>query len=662
MAMHRTAGIQQLPYELMAKVVEDLEPEDVFHLSLCSKQFQYIIREDRFCKLVVMAKAAHTLEALEAHTTGCYSRAFRRIVKRRQAISQASPYAVGVMARAHSYGFFNGILCYIVYKQYPRELRILDVAKSASWELVVDIPKLITSAVPEAANKRKYKFNVLYQAAGLVSCLLTLGRKHWLLIIKPQEQLILDALYLDAAHRIFVRNNSRYLYFGTHTGIDAYDNTIWVLKGFDIQKRSWLDHPRLFLENITGNDIRESVCFEIFGEYFYGLGNQSIDDAHHASWQSKYVCFRFPLNDPTRKGMELMEGADSWRRSHSEGPLDERGGFISLDEDEATGKLKISECRIQMSAAPGGPRRQRTHYMTEVIFRPRDRDSPLTVIRPDPGSEPDTASLLTRFRGPHNVHVGDHKSIDMGISAFSPKRMYFSTYFPSCQTFLDLMNGADPDTSSERLVRLRSIHKMMKPSGFWCIGKDLPASTAQPPTNTVFTWPPKEISTRSSPSSDKVQKLLEVEGHVDRATAYRDDRCIVYSLTNDSDSGAQSLVLISFDPAVRFKGMESITSVSGQQTLDAHDGEILPDAETEESSSGMLQFGSNAYVEAQNKEKGRDVYGPESLWSAAHTSTSPADRPCLSLSIHDSAAGAAPWARYEEAMHLGLRKKLYLGR
>ncbi len=114
------SGLQRLPYELVAYIVQDLDIEDVFHWSLCSKHFQYIIREDHFCKPVVMVSTASdlrrrqrhqkvdhrltlppqtkvpgTLEAREAFKTGRFSRALRRLAKRREALSRASPICRG---------------------------------------------------------------------------------------------------------------------------------------------------------------------------------------------------------------------------------------------------------------------------------------------------------------------------------------------------------------------------------------------------------------------------------------------------------------------------------------------------------------------------------------------------------------------------------------
>jgi len=73
MTLPRTPGIQRMPYELIAWIVKDLEVEDTFNLSLCCKQFQYIIREDRFCKPVIKVSEASsvTLNTASQLTTRC---------------------------------------------------------------------------------------------------------------------------------------------------------------------------------------------------------------------------------------------------------------------------------------------------------------------------------------------------------------------------------------------------------------------------------------------------------------------------------------------------------------------------------------------------------------------------------------------------------------
>lgn len=58
-------GLLRLPYELVAYIVESLDIQDVFHWSLSSKHFQYIICEDRFCKPVVIVSITLNLNMIK---------------------------------------------------------------------------------------------------------------------------------------------------------------------------------------------------------------------------------------------------------------------------------------------------------------------------------------------------------------------------------------------------------------------------------------------------------------------------------------------------------------------------------------------------------------------------------------------------------------------
>lgn len=45
-------SLTKLPYEIISLIVQELEIDDVFHLSL-SPRFNYLIKEDRVCKLIL---------------------------------------------------------------------------------------------------------------------------------------------------------------------------------------------------------------------------------------------------------------------------------------------------------------------------------------------------------------------------------------------------------------------------------------------------------------------------------------------------------------------------------------------------------------------------------------------------------------------------------
>lgn len=45
-------SLSKLPYEIISLIVQELELDDVFHLSL-SPRFSYLIKEDRVCKAIL---------------------------------------------------------------------------------------------------------------------------------------------------------------------------------------------------------------------------------------------------------------------------------------------------------------------------------------------------------------------------------------------------------------------------------------------------------------------------------------------------------------------------------------------------------------------------------------------------------------------------------
>lgn len=43
-------GLERIPYEIMSLIIKDLDLEDIFVLSLISRHFQYLVKEERFCQ------------------------------------------------------------------------------------------------------------------------------------------------------------------------------------------------------------------------------------------------------------------------------------------------------------------------------------------------------------------------------------------------------------------------------------------------------------------------------------------------------------------------------------------------------------------------------------------------------------------------------------
>jgi hypothetical protein len=235
--------------------------------------------------------SASTLEAQRALCDGDYARALRRLVKRREAISSASPFLTAVLAFADSWLYENGTLCHI----RDGQLRLLDVHHSADQEIVVNIRKLLDEAILESRSKREYKFRLLYEAHGIVTCLYTRPQlAHWLVVFNPRERKVITTRRLDSACNIFARNNSDYIYYGVQsdTGDDGFRR--WVLQGFDVQKGEWLANS-LNLPDTVGSEIDATICFEIINGYFCVLTSHTSFVIERIEYTSYYDFFRFPL-------------------------------------------------------------------------------------------------------------------------------------------------------------------------------------------------------------------------------------------------------------------------------------------------------------------------------------------------------------------------------
>jgi hypothetical protein len=535
----------------------------------------------------------------------------------------------------------------------------------------VDIPTLIRVTIPRAAKCRKYKFRVLYQQAGIISCLFSFAlpqTENWLLIIKPQEHRILETFRLESTARIFVRNNERFLYFGTHSGEGADGLRKWVIKGFDIHNLVWLPQPRMHLPNVAGCDIGSTVCFEIFNGYFYGLSSQTLFEVDDPNWTSHYYCFRFPLNEPCHEKTQVMTKEDSWRRQHYEGPIDDRWGFLSLEADETTGNVVILECRKEWLRDHSGS--QRTYYTTEVFFRQQAGQEDQQRVR---------AGTMRRLddhphcdgpiptRSPRYVHAGDDSSM---TSLLVRSKTHFCAYIRCCQTFIDLIDDTYMDTSGMQRLRLRTGHRRLKPGTGqvsrtpvsntpWKSSEASKNSTIQPyQTNEIFIWPPTQDPSQPDPSLDRVQQLLNVDGYQGCVTATGDERSVVYATSDGSKGGVQALVFISFDPAAMFEDMERGRNILGQRI--PHEGEGLV-ADDRPISSGMLQFSPEVPMGPMGAMKcsnASEAIRPPSSNAALASSGDDSYPPLLPTTPE----GVESWASYGRPMHSEIRQKLYFGR
>lgn len=588
-------SLSKLPYEIINLIVQELELDDIFHLSL-SPRFSYLAKEDRVCKALLESRAPGTAEAKEARSTGNYAAALRRLYKRRHAIRTASPFTAAVVAVAESWVYVNGTLCHMS----DRTLRVLNLHKSSGEETIIDVRALLDEAIAESRGARKYKFQILHYSEGIVSCLYTHCRpivESWLVVFNVDEQRVLTTLNLDTTYKIFVRNDRNYLYFGTHSefGDDGFRR--WVLMGYDIQGARWFDQ-KVHLLDMVGSDIGQSIAFEVIDGKFYGLSNQTSFEVDEVDWTSHYHCFRFPVAAPKPKTTERSVKDKMWRRQHAEGPIDDRWSFIRLlrDERDPT-QLQVLESRKEWISGSSG---RRNYYTTPLIFPDKEADSddedgshrdagsnnvgggiiinPATEtvpeIRPHTNYDLPPSPPPCRIRCPFNTHTGDDASTAL---MFTLSKCFIRSYHPASQTFLDLVDdppdSSNPEDTTTRRLRLRAGCRTLRPAA--AILADPVASDPTQPhlhraarlyesgaRNKITFWPPAAGSpeaTHADPSLlAELHRVVNPPEHLGAVKGAWDERSLVYSIGGGPgrDGGMQALVFVSFDPSTRLPGLK----------------------------------------------------------------------------------------------------------
>lgn len=495
---------------------------------------------------------------------------------------------------AESWVYASGTLCHMS----ERTLRVLDLHKSSGEETIIDVRALLDEAIVESRRTRKYKFQILHFAEGIVSCLYIHSRpvvESWLVVINVNERRLVTTLSLDTTYKIFVRNDRDYLYFGTHSefGDDGFRR--WVLMGYDIHGGRWFDQ-KVHLLDMVGSDIGQSIAFEIIDGKFYGLSNQTSFEVDEVDWTSHYHCFRFPVAAPKPKTTERSVKDMMWRRQHAEGPIDDRWSFIRLlrDESDPT-QLQVLESRKEWITGSSG---RRNYYTTRLVFPEKAANSEeqgSSSRDPNPGSvgggiiinpatetvpevRPHTSYDLTqspppaRIRCPFNTHTGDDASTAL---MFTLSKCFIRSYHHPSQTFLDLVDDPESSTSPDAVprLRLRAGSRKLRPAED-ILADPVARDPAQPhlpraarlyeseARNQITFWPPaaeEADHTRTDPALlTELHRIVNPPEHAGAVKGSWDERSLVYSTGggHSRDGSMQAIVFVSFDPGVRLPGLK----------------------------------------------------------------------------------------------------------
>ncbi|KFA79915.1 hypothetical protein S40288_10031 [Stachybotrys chartarum IBT 40288] len=559
-------NLLRMPIEIIGLITENLSSEDIYSLSLTCRALGYIIQDDGVCRRALTHNASFSKEYREAKASGSYAAGLRRLVKRRSAVKTARPFLVAVVAVCKSFMYANSALCYSVGHDH---MRILLLKGRVTTEVAVNTRQLLSTTFPDKSWPGPYKFKPLYYACGLISCMYTYTKEdephHLLVLWHVESRSIVSVHQLGSTRRIFVRNNHEYLYYGTRSQDTGDGTKQWVLRGFDISARQWCTN-RSVLKHLAGDELGLNVCFEIIGDYFYGLSSAAMSEPGENKWNSFYYVCRFQLGAHTK--VQMLPMSASWRRRPADGAVDDRWSSLQLFEDEETGQIFIYESRREW--LPSNSQSQRNCYRKELLFPPQPSDEEAAYGTDDDPINWGSDNLVDwnseyRFEPPvpENVHAGDDGSLGTTVAY---NNSLIRTYNPSCRCFVDVIN--DPPALNPASQRL--LLRMRPRPRDGPIRASHAVEAASPPRSPelgipdlaghdgINTWPPKEYQDESGSLFSNMQYVMNPQQPAETMDWAADERFLIYSPKATLPSQLRAIVLVSFDPTLHLQAVPNL--------------------------------------------------------------------------------------------------------
>lgn len=594
-----------------------------------------------------------------------YADAVRRAFCRREAFATARPYSVLVLGYGNACLYQCGVLCYISHEN----IRILNVHNASETEHVIHFPTLISHALGGAGGNSSGELTLLNYSDRILACSYETGSDAWLIAVdvgprRATPRRIRAVVLLETTEKLFVRHDTEYLYYGTHSGLASHGHHEWIIKGLKMRVPSagtvntvvQTSEHDLQLSNLVGSDMGCTVTFEIHQGYFYALSNQTSFDVEEVDWTSYYHCLRFSLGEQRKDRIEVDR--EIWRRQHIEGPINDSWTDLGLRSDEGSGKLLIVECRREWKG--GGSQSQRTFYTQSITFpapseiqSATDQQSPLSetgsartpLIRQAlPADDPLTSTIdennkphwaPPKIRLPREEHR-EEQAEGEPRGTFTLSKTKYRTYNPSCASFLDIVLDDRPTQSPcSRLARpqvrlrigsrkpaspLNDDGTLRTPDLDLESGKPIPGSEDRFTDRGIRMWPPDdapaELLEILNPSTD----LRDLQG-------WSDERSVLYTVPAASAPGPKAIVLINFDPALEHANLPFLDSKMSRPSRQSGKSNDV---------CGVL-LEPRRFVECRS----RGVCMP------------PGSRPGAGAG---SAGSAVPWFQAEQAMHRRMGK------
>ena len=499
--------------------------------------------------------APHSKEAqLAQDNKFTYSEALKSIYDRRTAFSNANPFSARVIGQGAAFTYRQGILCVLD----GNIIRVSDAhTSSASHE--IDLSPIINSIAGSSSSPSEPKVSLLYYSDNALAVhyerkgrpndgrIFVINTKA---NIPEHEKRVLRELQLESSYKLFVRHTSSYLYYGTYTGMGSHGHHEWEIRGVSLRENRPLP-PKLEalqLEEFFGTDVGSTIAFEIYGDYFYAVSNQTSFDVEELDWTSFYHCIRFPLEQPVKNKMEIDTRV--YRRQHAEGPIHDSWTDLTLQADESTNEVMIVESRREWQNASS--RQYRTFYISKFLpekdedsITPSDDGPPLLPANDaytdllESSNRPNYAP--PRRRCTWEFHPEFPPNSDITSRSFILARTKFRAYNLPCSSFLDLVEDEKccNDYTTGPCLRIRIGSRRVAPAEW--VSPDSPPSNrsraTSPPiieNDAVYRhsklrmWPPPPSKCACA---KKLHRILNPEpgrGGSRTVTGVVDERSLVY--------------------------------------------------------------------------------------------------------------------------------------
>ncbi|KAJ6117929.1 hypothetical protein N7523_005680 [Penicillium sp. IBT 18751x] len=596
--MPSTKTLDSLPFDILYQIVTSLDDCDCMNLSRTNRKLNDLMEDDGIMRKIVKN---HLLHSNEGQSAWAAQTGFRKAVKRRfdihEAIATATPYAVFVLGFGTNFLYNEGVLCYCV----GQEIRLLHVHRTGRQERVVSLCNLICGWEFGAAAGLDVakRVTLLQYSDGIVSfrvkrgngqddALLAIDTDHRpgqsrterLLLQEdiPEENIPEEEIPVRSP--IFVRHSRSYLWYGVYTSANDLSG-VWSVSRVDLATSKKIKFSRD--RNVAG-DLGKTLCAEIYQEHLYVISTQvaSDDDEpvdsdgdEHSSSFYHWFCY-----SPSEKA-EKWSGR-LWRREHLEGVIDDTWTDLSIRTDETSGRPVITECRREYSG--GKSEHHRTNYV-EPLPLPKEAENRVydDLNGPIGNRQPYNQRPKSRLR--RNYHAEhEHDEDATQRREFMASRTKHCYYQLASATFVDLVNDPVPLVDSFRTqdrLRLRTVSRKRK-SPIDDEGTDdarkLVFHGTKVDSQLVEDFEDRFVSSGVQlwPREDTppvIHQILCPGSDLRSMRAVSDERSIIYSVSCAGlPPGHQALILISFDPAIRFPNLESLPALKSPITL----GNIFP--------------------------------------------------------------------------------------